>query len=378
MALLDGAATAIGELATTTQAVGNQVSTNARALNALNSQLQTGKNPAFKINPPSSNDPSLYKDDDTALARGSVSHLTDVMGFLKSALEDVHNNASKKVTDSQADPDFTQTGDTKLSTRLSKTLNDIARSVTALTLQKDQGHTVEKTAETLVKLAKSIYNQAGSTIYNEAPMVINSGRLVTNRAALILNESSDNLTKADNEVHRVNKYVLSSNKLFQLVSSDAVIAVGGHCKIIQRDSSKEILIQAGKDLNLKALNGKCLVQTSGDTKIEAGGNAQILGNSGAKLESPATIDITAGATLNMGAAGIVNIAGVIVNLGNSPAAPPGPATAPVQDSIAPQNIDQIEVNKADKKPAILVETRIGLNPPGVLPRRISKDDKKNV
>jgi hypothetical protein len=377
MGLLEGAASAIAEASSLKESVTTQVDMAARTLNVLSSQLTTGKNPAYKINPPTKNDPSQYEEDNTAIARGGQLHLVELLGFLKDGLQDVIDNSAKKVEESEMDSDYLETGDDKLATRVAKSLTDISRSLASTNLQKGQGHTVEKTAETLVKLAKSVYTQAGSTIYNEAPFIVNTARLVTNRGVQIFNEATDIFTKADNYISRVNTAVLTAQKVYQLVAEDNIIAVGGTVKLLQNDSGKDTIIQAGRDLGLKALNGKVLVQAKTDVDIQANGALKMKGDSSAKLESASTIDITAGANLNMGSAAITNIAGVIVNIGTSAPTAPSTNSDPVEESESPVDITQIPLEISDKKPAILVETRIGLNPPGVLPRRSNKKDEKN-
>jgi len=370
MSFQTAAAVALGEVSKAASSVTNQVQTNTKAAQCLLSQSQTGKNPASKINPPTKNNPAKYEEDDEAIVRGSAMWLAKVMNRAKASIEDVHKYTSKKVGESNVDGDFNSNTAPGFSDRLAKIFKDISRIATAVTANKDQGHTVQKNAEILVNVSKVTHNQAGSAIYNEAPILINAARILVTRGVLQITEVADRMTKADTDQYRVNHQVISANRISRLITGSDTTAVDGDYKVIQKNSAKDIVFQAGRDFIAKTLNGAIKLLSKTLVTIEAQQGIDIAAGGAMTLSSAASVTMK-GSAIDITAAGIINLGG------GSPGSTP---SVPSADSIEPQNltaIPKITAEATDKKPGMLFETRPGLNPPGAVLPRVNKNDEPN-
>jgi hypothetical protein len=304
------------------------------------------------------------------------------------SLEDIYNKASKKVVDSHLDDDFLSTSGPKFADRFAKVMKDVGRIVTAVAGHKGQGHSVQKNSEVLVNLSKVTHNQAGSVIYNEAPVVMSSGRVVVTRGATAVTEVADALVKADTEQHRVNHYVISAGKVSKLVTGDDLQVVDGHYKRIQKSSSKDSILQAGRDFIAKTIHGAVKLLSKTTFTVEAQQAIKISTGASVTLEG-STMSLTSGGSMTIGSAGVMTLVGSVVNIqaagvinlgGGSPPSPPAAPSAPTEDTLSPQSstsIPAIDATGSDNKPGVIMSTRPGLNPAGAVPLRVNKNDEAN-
>lgn len=352
MSIESAAALALSESSALMGKANQQVQKTADTVQVAVAQQQTGKNPIFKINPPSENNPAAYVEDDESIVRGAGKWAAKVLGMINASLADVREQAVQKIVDSQIDPTYLTPGTSAFGKRYAKLMADLNRTATAINLQKDEGHKLNKTAEMLVNIAKGFYTQAGSVIYDEAPLVISSGRLVARRGATVLDEADDILSRSQTETRRTNVYTLVAKRLVQTVGSDGFVFTSkGDAKIIAA-SGKSILLQAGKDVTLRADQVK--LQSNQDTAIEAAGNMSLKASAGFTAET----------------SGNVNIKGGMIFLGNGGT---GPGTI-TNDTVTAPDVTDVAANQPDRKPGLLLETALGRNPAGANPPRTSPDE----
>lgn len=143
----------------------------------------------------------------------------------------------------------------------------------------------------------------------------------------------------------------------------------GSMKMLQTNPASDTIIQSGKNLTIKAVSGSITVQAPLSLNLEAQTTLNVKALGQTTVESAATMNIS-GLT--------VNIKGAIVNIGSgSPGTPPTPPVAETAMSLSPAQLLPILPTAPDKKAGVLIETRIGANPPGVLPPRVSPSDMPN-
>lgn len=366
MSLQAAAAVALGEAAGTLGAVGTQVQKAADAGQVMLSQAQTGKNPIFKINPPEANDPSGYAEDDEAIARGANRWLVTVTESVRTILDEVKNQTAAKLEDSEISPAFLTPGEAGFANRFAKTMADIGRAVTALTLEKDEGHQVDRVAETKVVGGKVAFIQGGTAAYLEGPLAIVNGRLAVLKGAQTLIDAGDHLVRADNELHRVKVYAVSAEGIDEIIDGKRIAVAKDDIKFLQESGEGSITLQAGDDFIVKSLAGNVVLHSSQDMELTASGAMTLLA---ASMEHKAvgTYKVEA-ASIEFNAAGLIRM---------QTGGPPAAASAPTADTVHPVAIDAIAADKADRKPGMLFETAFGRNPAGANLPRISPSGDTN-